>query len=193
MTTAAVKSALRRQLRRARAAISSLGAQAAASSAAHFLLRSRWITHARHVAVYLDTGSELQTTPLIEALLALGKQVYVPKVHGTQLRFVRLQASTPLRRKAFGIHEPTLRRPQRSLRKMDVIVLPLVGVDARGVRLGNGGGYYDRALSFPCAYCQPRLIGYGYEQQRVASIPADVWDTRLDAVVTERGLTHFNR
>ncbi len=71
------------------------------------------------------------------------------------------------------------------------MVLPVLGFDAQGRRLGNGGGYYDRALAAPRAARRPLLLGYAYAVQEVPEIPAEPWDVKLDAVVTERGLRRF--
>jgi 5-formyltetrahydrofolate cyclo-ligase len=188
------KNELRQHLRRKRAAIAQQQAQQAAALAAQYLATTLWLRHARHVAAYLDYGSELQTTPLIDWLLANGKRVYVPKIGANQrMRFVQLTRHTALRQNLFGILQPAPSRPARSPRHMDVILLPLLGFDLRGTRLGTGGGYYDRALAFPCVSRKPLLIGYGYAQQNVESIPAEPWDIRLDAVATELGIYHFNR
>jgi len=74
---------------------------------------------------------------------------------------------------------------------MDVLLLPLLGFDSQGTRLGQGGGYYDRALSH-CRF-RPYRIGLGYAAQQVQTLPHEPWDQRLDAVITERGLQRFPR
>lgn len=76
------------------------------------------------------------------------------------------------------------------VRRLDVILLPLVAVDARGWRLGSGAGFYDRSLAhlrYGRRWRRPRLIGVAYEFQRVAQLEPQPWDVPLDAVVTERG------
>ena len=188
------KVALRQQLRRKRAAIDATTAHHAAQSAAGYVAASSWIRRAQYVAVYLDYGSELQTSPLIEVLLGEGKQVYVPRISANNgMRFLRLYARMPLRQNHYGISEPAVSRPVRSLRHMDVVILPLLGFDHNGIRLGTGGGYYDRALAFPRVIRKPLLIGYSYASQHVESIPHEPWDIRLDAIATEQGIFHFNR
>ena len=188
------KVALRQQLRQARAAIDPKAACNAAELAAQHLARTPWIRRARHVAAYLDYGCELQTSPLIEYLLGSSKQIYIPRIcANNRMRFFRLDERTPLRQNRYGITEPASSRPARSLRHMDVVILPLLGFDHHGTRLGSGGGYYDRALAFPRVFRKPLLIGYGYACQNVKSIPREAWDIRLDAVATEQGIFQFNR
>ncbi|TXH03953.1 MAG: 5-formyltetrahydrofolate cyclo-ligase [Nevskiaceae bacterium] len=184
---------MRRDLRRRRNAITPEDARKAALLAACHLAGSAWLRRAQHVAVYLDYGAELGTAPLIDALLRLGKHVYVPRiaVATRRMRFLRLTAETPLRTNAYGIAEPVGRPRERRARQMDVIVLPLLGFDGRGQRLGTGGGYYDRALAAPRPFRRPRLIGYGYALQQVDAVPAEPWDIRLDAAATESGLYQF--
>jgi len=186
------KSALRRELRRKRSAISSEDAREAALAAACHLVGSVWLRRAQHIAVYLNYGSELGTTPLIDVLLREGKNVYVPRI-GTErrMRFVEIKADTPLRLNMLGIKEPAGRLRTRRAKQFDVIVVPLLGFDSTGQRLGNGGGYYDRALAAPRPFRKPLLVGYGYDIQRSTAIPSEPWDVRLNAVATEVGLYKF--
>lgn len=186
------KAALRSELRRRRAAVTPDSARKAAFAAACHLARTPWCRRAQHVAIYLDYGSELATAPLIDLLLQNGKQVYAPRIGPDQrMRFLRMDAGTPLHINAFGIAEPAGRLRERSARRMDLIVMPLLGFDARGHRLGTGGGYYDRALDFPRPFRRPLLTGYAYAEQRLDGIPAEPWDIRLDAVATELGFLKF--
>src|SRR5690606_40461575 len=65
--------------------------------------------------------------------------------------------------------------------------LPLVAFDARGNRLGMGGGFYDRTFArAPRARTlRPRLVGLAHHFQQVASLPAEPWDIPLDAIATD--------
>jgi 5-formyltetrahydrofolate cyclo-ligase len=130
----------------------------------------------------------LATDALIRALLRAGCHVYAPAVtHNHRMRFVPLSDSGRLRRDSLGLPRPARTRPQRSPRRLDLVIVPMVGFDARAHRLGAGGGYYDRSFSFRHgASGRPRLIGLAFEAQRVEQVPTEAWDLRLDAVVTER-------
>jgi 5-formyltetrahydrofolate cyclo-ligase len=187
---AARKRALRQQLRQRRAVIPPALRQRAARAAARHLARAcrRW--QVRHVALYLGIAEEIDTRPLIGAIAALpGMRLYAPRLGpDRQLRFTRL--APPLLRNRYGIEEPAvLRRPAH----LDLIVLPLVGFDASGARLGMGGGYYDRLLARPRAYRRPLRVGLAFAAQEVRAVPAGPHDARLDAVVTERGLRRCRR
>ncbi len=186
------KSALRRELRRKRNNVTLEDAREAALAAACHLAGSTWLRRAKHIAVYLNYGSELGTAPLIDVLLREGKTVYVPRIRSERrMCFVQLKGDTPLRLNMLGIQEPAGRLCSRRVKQFDVIVVPLLGFDSTGQRLGNGGGYYDRALAAPRPFRKPLLVGYGYELQRIAVIPSEPWDIRLNGMATEAGIYKF--
>jgi len=103
------------------------------------------------------------------------------------------RATTTERRNRYGILEPT-DLTQISARDLQLILLPLVGFDAHGHRLGSGAGYYDRALSFRRLrrhWPGPKLVGLAYECQRVEVLAVRTTDIPLDAIITERGIEFF--
>jgi 5-formyltetrahydrofolate cyclo-ligase len=73
----------------------------------------------------------------------------------------------------------------------EVLIVPLLAFDARGYRLGYGGGFYDRTLEGLRAKGRVLAVGFAFAAQEVAEVPIDATDQRLDAVVTERGVTVF--
>jgi 5-formyltetrahydrofolate cyclo-ligase len=163
-----------------------------ARQAARRLLRWRSLNRARDIAVYLSVRSELSTVPLIALLLRRGHRLWAPVTGAGQgMRFAPLRAHSCLRRGALGLPQVARTRPLRTARSLDLILLPLLGFDARGRRLGNGGGYYDRALAATRNVRRPLLVGYAYAAQEIAAVPAEPWDVRLDAAVTERGRRRF--
>lgn len=191
ISIAAQKSALRRVLRARRSRIAEPDRRKAARLAARALLKR--LPPRCRIAIYLSVHSELSTRPLRSALLRAGHRVFVPvTLRDWQMRFLPydkhtvLRASGPLR-----LPEPVARRPRRTARHVDVILVPLLGFDSAGGRLGNGGGYYDRALAHRRIGGKPQRIGYAYAVQAVDALPMDRFDVRLDAVVTERGWSRF--
>jgi 5-formyltetrahydrofolate cyclo-ligase len=183
------RQALRKALRARRRNVSecerSRSAQLVARNADRYLhLREGW-----RIAVYASLPSELDTQPLIDLAHSRGCGIYVPRIDrhalAHKMRFVELTGRQ--RPNRLGIAEPEDSR-MMGARWLDVVFLPLVGFDARGVRLGMGGGFYDRAFAFRrwrTAWHAPRLIGLAYAFQQVESLPAAAHDVRLDAVVTE--------
>ena len=89
---------------------------------------------------------------------------------------------------------PRLRLTPISAQWLDLIVVPLVGVDGEGGRLGLGGGYYDRALALRQRrrfWKGPHLVGFAFDCQRTSVNFADAWDERLDSLATESGVEHY--
>jgi 5-formyltetrahydrofolate cyclo-ligase len=78
---------------------------------------------------------------------------------------------------------------ERNLVQPTVLLVPLLGFDAAGYRLGQGGGYYDRTLA--TLPQKPLTIGIGYELGRLESIYPQPHDRPMDAIITESGVAHF--
>jgi 5-formyltetrahydrofolate cyclo-ligase len=72
-----------------------------------------------------------------------------------------------------------------------VVIVPLLAFDARGFRLGYGGGFYDRTLQGLRSRGPVVAVGFAFAAQEVAAVPVDQYDQRLDAVVTEAGVRRF--
>jgi 5-formyltetrahydrofolate cyclo-ligase len=187
------KDRVRSQIRAARKAIAPAQRSTAAHEAALNLIRNRKLAAARRVAVYRTHGSELDTAPLIDALLRAGRDVFLPVVTSrSTLKFVRVRASSALRPGRHGIATPAAGASSR-WSELDLILLPLLAFDAQGRRLGSGAGYYDRLLARRRAFRRPLVVGYAYAMQQQPQLPEDPWDRRLDGVVTERGVSWFAR
>ena len=110
------------------------------------------------------------------------------------MQFGRVGRNTRMAPNRFGIPEPIDAKPLRA-RQLDLLLMPLVGFDLEGNRLGMGGGFYDATLAFMRhrrVWRKPRLVGIAYECQRVDTLPHEPWDMPLDAVLTERQLYRFN-
>lgn len=185
------KSELRRQLRSRRRALGRLARRQAARRLCRQFLRWRRLLAARHVALYLAMASELDTGPLRELLARRGVHLYAPRIHRSQgLRWVPLRAGQPSRRHAKGMSQPAPGR-SRPLRSLDLLLMPLLGFDDQGQRLGQGGGYYDRALAGLKSARRPQRIGLAYACQQLDCLPVERHDQPLQAVLTERGLRRF--
>jgi len=176
------KAAQRKALRSSRRALPPSQRRRAALRAARHLARLARAAGARHVAAYLGVNEEIDTAPLLALLRRQGCRLYVPRLAGERLRFAPLRGT--LRDNRYGIAEPAgAARPPR----LDLIVLPLVGFDAAGRRLGMGGGYYDRLLARPRPSRRPLRVGLAFAAQELPEVAAGAGDARLDAIVTERG------
>ncbi len=186
---------LRRRMLARRNAVPTSVARHAAESAGRHLAASAPFRTAERMAGYVALEGELDPAPLLHAAPGAGKTVYLPRVLDAQhMEFIRWQAGDPLQPGRFGIPEPAP-DPTRILapEALDLVLVPLLGFDAHGNRLGFGGGFYDRAFAFKHeGYACPLLCGYAYAWQETALLTAADWDVRLDAVVTERGMTVFD-
>ena len=102
------------------------------------------------------------------------------------LIFQRWSVGDPVEPNRFGIPEPVAAEILAAS-ALDVVLLPAVGFDRQGHRLGTGGGYYDRTFAFrKQSPAPPLLIGIAFACQEVEAIEVATWDVDLDWVVTER-------
>ncbi len=160
------------------------------------LVQSPFFKNSRHIACYLSNDGEIDPWWLIQAAWQHGKQCYLPVLGlrpGNRLWFIPYHPDTNLVNNRFGIPEPVHARRQRLFKpqSLDLILMPLVAFDPQGNRLGMGGGFYDRTLSFlrhRHSWRKPRLIGLAYEFQRLTQLPQQSWDVPLDAIATENRL-----
>ena len=192
MSQVAERKALRARLRAGRRAIAL--SQRIANSTAVARHVDRWLRlrPGWRIAAYAALPEELDTTPLIELARARGCRMYLPCIDrhtlGRKMRFVEMNDRQRFNR--LGISEPAGTRIIGA-RWLDVVFLPLVGFDTRGVRLGMGGGFYDRALEFRRwrkVWHTPLLVGLAHSVQQLEAIAPAAHDVLLDAVVTEKGV-----
>jgi 5-formyltetrahydrofolate cyclo-ligase len=183
----------RKRLRAARAALPAAVRRAAERAIARHLEHSGLIAPGSSIAGYAALGAEISC----DAALRLAEQrhcrLYLPRITHWRKRQMRFVAVTGRwQRNRYGIAEPQ-GATYATVRSLHVILVPLVGVDARGNRLGMGAGFYDRALSCLLAsgWRRPILVGIAHSCQQVAQLRAEPHDVPLDALVTERGMIFF--
>ncbi|ARU32986.1 5-formyltetrahydrofolate cyclo-ligase [Sulfuriferula sp. AH1] len=193
------KTQLRSQLQRRRRALSASQRTQAARQIVRHALRAGLLRRYQHVGAYLPHGAEINTLPLLNRVLSLGKQTYLPMLpfgRGKKLWFNRLEAGNRWTYNRFGIAENHGRKTVRA-QHLDLVFMPLVGYDDFGYRIGMGGGYYDASLAFLLQrqrWRRPYLVGVAFACQHVAGkLPHDPWDIPLNAILTEQGLHRFGR
>ncbi|RDV00046.1 5-formyltetrahydrofolate cyclo-ligase [Trinickia dinghuensis] len=179
------KAELRKRLLQARCEAATAGF-ANASLAVH--LREALARHAPHtVGFYWPLTGEFDARTIVGEWLAQDarRQAALPVVamKGHALRFHAWTPDTPMRIGHHRIPEPEQTQPVLP----DLLLVPCVGFDGDGYRLGYGGGYYDRTLSSWSGAAKPVTIGIAYEACR-AALPREVHDIPLDAIVTDAGL-----
>ena len=187
---------LRHTLRKDRNAISQIQQLRAASSVYSQLIHTTQFSAARRIAFYLPANGEIDSRPLLHHALRSGKHCYLPVLSPLKtgkMYFVRVRAGQSLRSNRWGILEPALNmrdiiRPWA----LDMVLVPLLGFDGKGNRLGMGKGYYDRAFAFrlkfnactAAARHRPLLYGLAHPCQARPEIPAFEHDVRMDRVIT---------
>ena len=191
-------STLRTTLRQRRRSLSARQQHQAATDIGQHLDQLWQYKGARRIAYYLANDGEICPQPSITRLEKRGKQTYLPLLHPlktNRLYFSPHQKLNPLRRNRFGIGEPPLgKNPLAPIWTLDVILLPLVGFDRRGNRMGMGGGFYDRTLAplDGSPMKRPLLIGLAHHCQEVEQLQTQSWDIPLDIIATDQKLIHID-
>jgi 5-formyltetrahydrofolate cyclo-ligase len=187
-----MKIELRKQLRAARRRIPAAEHRRRSQLAAKNVARLPGFASGKRVAVYLPFDRETDTAWLLREARRRGVQLFVPVVVDRRRCRMRFHALVgPLKRGIYGIQIPHRSKSALSARWLNLVVVPLVGIDAAGCRLGMGAGYYDRALAFRRVQRHrfgPHLVGLAFEVQRTQETFAEPWDIRLDSLATESGL-----
>ena len=134
------------------------------------------------VAGYIAIGSEANPSALLLAAHERGCVTALPFVtsRASPMQFLLWMPGDPLEPGAFGLMQP---RATADVVAPDVLLVPLVAFDSRLMRLGQGAGHYDRALSL---LPQSLAIGIAWSVQHAAAINADPWDLPMDAILTEK-------
>lgn len=148
-----------------------------------------WPAHGSVVSGYWPIQSEINPFPLLQMFEERGYDLALPVLNptadGYEMRFRRFRLGDPLVPGPFGIREPGAVAPDV---EPDVLLLPMLGFDAAGVRLGYGGGYFDRVLEALRAKKTVTAYGIAFSAQQLAEVPCEGHDQRLDGIFTETGL-----
>ncbi len=137
---------------------------------------------ARAVLGFASFGTELPTDPVMAWVLASGRRLLMPFVDGETLRAAEVRSVEELAPGFRGIREP-IARVAVDASEADVVLVPGVAFDARGRRLGYGGGFYDAFLA-GVGRRAPR-VGLCFDLQIVDEVPAGDGDESVDVIVTQ--------
>ena len=188
---AGAKLALRDQLLTARGQLGVAEIGARARDVADLVLDAPEVRRAATVTLYVSVGREPGTGPLLEALRAAGKRVLLPVLlPDLDLDWAAYDGPAALATARRGLLEPTTPRlGPDAIGTADVVLAPGLAVDHRGVRLGQGGGCYDRALARVPVGTPVWVLLNGSEV--LPEVPSDPHDRRVNGVVTEESVTRF--
>jgi 5-formyltetrahydrofolate cyclo-ligase len=151
-------------LRKARRALTTSQQRQAARGLYKQLAQQPLFRRAKHISLYLPTDGEIDPRLLLRAAQRRGKATYLPVL-----------SAWP--------------RTKMVFQRMDLVLLPLVGFDDVGGRLGMGGGFYDRSLAYLARrndWRKPTLLGLAHECQKVERLAQASWDVPLQGTVTDK-------
>ncbi len=157
------------------------------------LHQSQLFQQAQTILVYLSDRQEPDLRHLWENN-PTAKTWGIPRCVGKTLVWHQWEPHRPqdLQPGAYGILEPLSTLPVLEPERVDLILVPAVGCDRRGVRLGYGGGFYDRLLAQP-EWTHKPTIGIVFEFAYLEHLEPDPWDCSMHAICTDNGLRVLNR
>ncbi len=178
------KKILRLELKKRLAALTPKSRKARSLKIFRKVLKNPFYKKAGSILVYVSFGNEVETGPLIRHALKDGKRIFAAKVRVSdkKIHIYRIQDfKKDLRRGAFGIMEPKCRQ-QGKASELDLVLVPGLGFDRKGRRLGRGEGYFDRFLA---RASRAKKIGLAFRVQLVPRIPALKHDIPVDKIITD--------
>lgn len=189
-----MKKKLREQLSQQRNALSTQQQEKKSRRIASHVVASKVFQNAQNVAFYLSVNAEANPASTQRTPSKSSKQFYLPvlaKDNDQGLLFAPVHPNSQYKSNKFSIPEPQC-LPEELItgENLDLVLMPLLGFDKQGNRLGMGGGYYDRSFAFKqsSTRIKPVLMGFAYAQQEVERLEAESWDVKLDYIATENGV-----
>ncbi len=141
------------------------------------------VASAETVMLYCSLPDEVDTSHIIRRLKAEGKRILLPAVvSDTEMELRHYETESDLQKGKYDIMEP-VGKPFCNVEEIDVMIIPGMGFDRQGNRLGRGKGYYDRFLLSNCS--SAFKVGVCFPFQLIDEIPTDKYDVRMDTIVSE--------
>lgn len=188
-----MKKELRQALRQRLAAIPAEERHSRSMGACTRLFGTEEYRSAGTIMIYLSTPQEVDTGPIALQAWADGKRVAAPQVSWEQRRMIPIEIrslTSGLQDDAMGIRQP-IEGPPTPISEIDLIIVPGLGFDEKGNRLGRGRGFYDRFL----AHRDLRAVtcALAFEDQLVEAVPEDENDMRVTMLITEKAIRRFQQ
>jgi 5-formyltetrahydrofolate cyclo-ligase len=189
---------LRKQLRAKRRIFNPSQQKQAAQQLVKKLRTHPIFLRSKHIAFYMADDGEISLHYLIIAAEKMGKHCYLPILHPfkkNKLWFGLYRSGDRLLANRFGLPEPGPEKSHHPVWALDLVLMPLVGFDRKGNRLGMGGGFYDRTFAFKKTTDKnnnalrskcPVLMGVAHHCQEVSGLVRESWDVAMDYVVTDK-------
>lgn len=173
------KQALRASIRERKKAMSGADLISKSQQLCRMVLNSDAYKNAGTIYGYLPFQQEVQILPLLRQAISDGKQVALPKCYGKEMRFIMTRDFSRVRYSSFGVPEPVADIPVAD-DKTALVIVPGLAFDARGHRIGYGGGYYDRFLSQEQTH---PTIALCFDFQMVSCLEPEPHDIPVDTVL----------
>lgn len=159
------------------------------------VLEHEFLKQNRCIASYHSFSGEIDTVEINKALRLAGHHMALPVIHPEEkglMDFYSYEKPEDLILNRFKIPEPVVSEENLvKPHKLEVVIVPLVGFNEKGERLGMGGGYYDRMLKK--ISCECLTLGLAYDFQLIPEIKSQPWDMPLDEVITPTKHYIFNK
>lgn len=190
--------AIRQHIKQLRSQLPIQARQVAAKCAMRHLIRLRHLLpKGACVAFYEDSFGELPTYPILQFCQRLNYKAHLPVVTANHLRFAPIYPkvlaqhsavflSLAQKKHRLGMNEPVT-RALYDITRMDACFCPLVAINRQGVRMGMGGGFYDRTLQ----NFSGLKIGWCYDFQYIDSFASNPWDIPMDIIITPNRLIYL--
>ncbi|ASK27496.1 5-formyltetrahydrofolate cyclo-ligase [Neisseria chenwenguii] len=188
------KTELRRQLRRACSAMSR-EERAAATLAANRLLK-RFAKRGARIGAYWPMGKELELNLFFQTALKRGARLFLPYIEPREKRLwftpYHSDGAAPERKRGRSkLYIPQFAGRKIRAHDLDLLLVPVVGIDAQGYRLGQAGGFYDVSLAALRHRLPLKTLGVGFDCQMVGVLPREAHDIPLGGFVSEKGIFYF--
>lgn len=159
------------------------------------VLEHEFLKQNRCIASYHSFSGEIDTVEINKALRLAGHHMALPVIHPEEkglMDFYSYETPEDLILNRFKIPEPVVSEENLvQPHHLEVVIVPLVGFNEKGERLGMGGGYYDRMLKK--ISCECLTLGLAYDFQLIPEIKSQPWDMPLDEVITPTKHYIFNK
>ena len=190
------KAQLRSSLKATLDAMSTNDRSAASCQLVDQIVGSKAYRNAKTILAYASMPTEISVDGLIVEGLSDGKTIYVPTIDwaSKSMQPARIEnLDTDVHTGRYGVRVPREGCPVVGHHDLDLILVPGLGFDPNGHRLGRGGGFYDRFIESLPTTNRPLLLGVCFGCQIVDRVPTEPHDHPMDRVVTERGFIEIER
>lgn len=173
------KASLRRQIRDKKRGMTEEQIESASQRLAELFFATRQYREAKTIYGYLPYNQEVRTTPMLKRALADGKRVAVPKIYGSEMKFIYLDDLDQVEKGYCGIPEPLADGPEGD-DPTALVLMPGLAFDPQGHRIGYGGGFYDKFLEREPGH---PTIALCYAFQMLPVVETEAYDIPVDCVL----------